>query len=296
MASATIEGVKSQQAWRDQAAALASARDDGFGVFVLTMRLKTRKIARSLLLSILLVAVAECLTLALHYFDQRLQSHGLFTFFLAAVVIAAWRGGFLAAIFTTVLSASLAAWILPPPNSFRIADEQDIVRLAMFVSVAFLISYLQGARSRAETLLQESERRLKFSLDSSGVGCWDADIKNATFWKSHNLPNIFGRDEKEFASTYEGFFAYIYPEDREFFHLAAVGRGSSHRDYEISHRIICGDGSIRQVKTRGRMYLDHDGNVERMVGSVYSIDSSLIAPKQTPPARNSRGLPSLSIV
>jgi PAS domain-containing protein len=260
------------------------------------MRLKSKKIVRALLLSILLVVIAECLSWALHHFDQKLQGHGIFTFFLAAVVIAAWRGGFIAAIFTTIFSVAVAAWVMPPENSFRVSDEQDVVRLAMFIFVAGLISYLQGAKNRAEASLQESEGRLRFSLDSSGIGCWDADIKNGTFWKSHNLTGIFGRSDEEFASTYEGFFAYIYPEDREFFHLAAVGGGSSQRDYEISHRIICGDGTVRQVKTRGKMYLGQDGNVERMVGTVYSMDSNLVAPAPHPVVRNPRGLPSLSLI
>ena len=100
-------------------------------------------------------------------------------------------------------------------------------------------------------------------------------MKSGTFWKSHNLPEVYGRSESDFATTYEGFFAYLHPEDREFFHLATVGGEGNERDYEITHRIICGDGGSRRVKTRGRMYLADDGHVERMVGAVYSIDNKL---------------------
>jgi hypothetical protein len=104
------------------------------------------------------------------------------------------------------------------------------------------------------------------------VGCWDANIKKGTFWKSHNLAGIFGRSESEFATTYEGFFAYIHPEDREFFQLATVGSGTNHRDYEISHRIVLPDGTNRKVNTRGRMYLGEEGRVERMVGAVFVVE------------------------
>ncbi|HEX4053922.1 MAG TPA: DUF4118 domain-containing protein [Tepidisphaeraceae bacterium] len=242
------------------------------------MRLDIRRAGGHLLFAFLVVAIAWGATEVLYRIDRPLQSNGVMAFFLAAVVIAAWRGGAVSAFFATLLSVLIGAWIIPPDHSFRIADPQNAVRLILFAFLACLISYLHYARQRAEKSLKESEGRLHFSLDSSGVGCWDANVKKGTFWKSHNLAQVFGRTDTDFATTYEGFFAYIYPEDREFFHLASVGAGSDHRDYEISHRIICGDGTIRRVSTRGRMYIDDQGHVERMVGAVFAVDNKLVAP------------------
>lgn len=229
-------------------------------------------------MAIIVVALALVATEVLYHVDRNLQRHGVMAFFLAGVVVAAWRGGTAPAIITTLLSAAIGAWIMPPDNSFRISDPDDIIRLSLFVFLAALICYLHFARHRAESSLKESEGRLHFSLDSSGVACWDANVKGGTFWKSHNLPVIFGRTNADFATTYEGFFAYIYPEDREFFHLASVGSGADHRDYEISHRVICGDGTLRRVSTRGRMYIDEEGRVERMVGAVFAVDNKLVGP------------------
>jgi PAS domain-containing protein len=237
-----------------------------------------RRTGRQFLLAIVIVAFAFIATKVLYRVDRKLQSHGIMAFFLAGVVVAAWRGGVVPAIISTVLSVAIGAWIMPPDNSFRISDSDDVIRLSLFAFLAILISYMHYARQRAEKSLKESEGRLHFSLDSSGVACWDANVKGGTFWKSHNLPAIFGRSEGDFATTYEGFFAYIYPEDREFFHLASVGAGSNHRDYEISHRVICGDGAIRRVSTRGRMYIDEEGRVERMVGAVFAVDNKLAKP------------------
>jgi PAS domain-containing protein len=227
---------------------------------------------RQFLWSVIIIGLALGATELLYHIEKPLQQRGNFVFFLAAVAIAAWRGGTVPAIFTTILATLVIAWLMPPSNSLHVSSHEDIVRLTLFVFIAALISYLHYARERAESSLQESERRLHFSLDSSGVACWDANIAKGTFWKSHNLAGIFGRSDSEFATTYEGFFAYVYPEDREFFHLATVGGGAHHRDFEIAHRIICGDESIRRVSTRGRMYLDEEGRVERMVGAVFAID------------------------
>jgi PAS domain-containing protein len=234
-----------------------------------------QRTGRQILLALSVVLFAFLATEVLYHVDQKLQSHGIMAFFLAAVVVAAWRGGTVPAIIATLLSAGVGAWIMPPDNSFHISDPDDVLRLSLFVFLAALISYMHFARQRAEKSLKESEGRLHFSLDSSGVACWDANVKAGTFWKSHNLPAIFGRTESDFATTYEGFFAYIYPEDRDFFHLALVGGGAHHRDYEISHRVVCADGAIRRVSTRGRMYIDEEGHVERMVGAVFAVDNTL---------------------
>jgi PAS domain-containing protein len=254
------------------------------------MRQEYRRTISQLAWSLVIVAAAWGATEILYHVDRPLQQHGVFAFFLAAIAIASWRGGLLPALFTVALTSLMVAWYLPPDNSFRIASQEDVVRLVLFVGLGLLISYLHYARNRAEKSLQETDRRLRLSLDSSGVACWDADVKGGIFWKSHNLPEIFGRSTSEFATTYEGFFAYIHPEDREFFHLASVGSSNAnHRDFEISHRIICGDGSIRRVSTRGRMYLDHDGRVERMVGAVFSVESKLATPGSSQPPANSPG-------
>ncbi len=240
-----------------------------------------------LIWALVAVAAAWGATQILYHFYPPLRGHGNYAFFLAAIAIAAWRGGFVCALFTVVLSSLAVAWIMPPANSFRIDSAEDAVRLTLFTGLGLLISYLHYARHRAEESLQESDRRLQFSLDSSGVACWDANVKNGTFWKSHNLPEVYGRSQSDFASTYEGFFAYIHPEVREFFHLATVGGEGNQRDYEITHRIVCGDGSSRRVKTRGRMYLADDGRVERMVGSVYAIDNRLVTSGPLHPVRAS---------
>ena len=237
----------------------------------------------------MIVALAWGATEILYRVDRPLQQHGVFAFFLAAIAIASWRGGLAPALFTVVVTSLLVAWYLPPNDSFRVASQEDVVRLVLFIGLGLLITYLHYARNRAEKSLQETDRRLRLSLDSSGVACWDVNVKDGTFWKSHNLPEIFGRSPSDFATTYEGFFAYIHPEDREFFHLASIGGSGNHRDFEISHRIICSDGSIRRVSTRGRMYLDNDGRVERMVGAVFSVESKLAAPGSSQPAPKSAG-------
>jgi len=247
--------------------------EDAISVIVDAMRQEIRPTITQLAWSLAVVVVAWGATEILYRVDRPLQQHGVIVFFIAAIVVASWWGGLVPSMFTVALSSLTVAWLMPPIHSLRIASQEDVVRLVLFIGLGLFISYMHYARHRAERSLQETDRRLHVCLDSSDIACWDVNVKNGTFWKSHNLPEIFGRSQSEFATTYEGFFAYIHPEDREFFHLASVVvGGANHRDYKISHRIICGDGSVRKVSTRGRMYIDSDGRVERMVGAVFHSD------------------------
>ena len=220
------------------------------------------------------VIVAVGVFLLLRSTTPFFKTQGLFFILLIAVIVSAWKGGIGPALLATAGSALVGSWLLAPIHSIFIASGEDVMRLILFVIVALLVSSMHSARSLAERRVREMEHRLIFSLESSRVGCWDADMKKKTFWRSPNIPEIFGYSPEDFATTYEGFFAYVHPADRDFFRLATVRPGSSSTDYEIKHRIICQDGSVRHVTTRGRIYLDKNGNLMRMVGTVFHADPS----------------------
>jgi PAS domain-containing protein len=225
------------------------------------------------------VAVAAVCAVIMAHMDPRFKTHGFFALFLIAVALSAWRAGFGPALFAIILSVMTASYLfIPPERSFRMESSDDIVRVLTFVALAIIISSLHVARERTEKKLQQSEQRLGFALESSGVGCWDADVKGGLFWRSANLPALYGRTDGDFATTYEGFFAYIHPEDRDFFRLASVQGGLVSRTYEISHRVICADGTYRRLHTRGKMYLDREGKIDRMVGAVYALDQAPLKP------------------
>jgi PAS domain-containing protein len=243
------------------------------------MRRTTQRIIGDYLFAVAAVAIAAALAVFFGHLDAHFRSHGFFGLFLIAVALSAWRAGFGPALFAIILSVATASWLfIPPLRSFRMESSDDVVRVAIFVAVAIIISSLHVARERIEKKLQQSEQRLGFALESSGVGCWDADVKAGTFWRSSNLPALYGRSDYDFATTYEGFFAYIHPEDRDFFRLASVQGGLVSRTYEISHRVVTGDGSFRRLHTRGKMYLDREGKIDRMVGAVYALDQPPLKP------------------
>src|SRR5271168_206713 len=120
------------------------------------MRELIQRIFVQLIWSVAAVAAAWAATEVLYHFDPRSRGQGHYAFFLAAIAIAAWRGGIMCALFTVAFSALTVAWLMPPANSLRIDSPEDVVRLALFTSLGLLISYLHYTRHRAEESFQES--------------------------------------------------------------------------------------------------------------------------------------------
>jgi K+-sensing histidine kinase KdpD len=96
--------------------------------------------------AIVLVAGAVVLTSLLPEEIERRNA----TLFFGSVMVSAWWGGLGPGLISTVLSAAAIAFFFTPElQTFGLlADDQ--IRLSLFVTVAALISYLNGARQRAE--------------------------------------------------------------------------------------------------------------------------------------------------
>jgi len=88
-----------------------------------------------------------------------------YVYFVAALAVTAWYGGFGPGVLATVLSALCVGYLfLPPYRDFRIIDPAHIVHLCVFILTGVLISWLmgklQGARARSEEAEREAELRV----------------------------------------------------------------------------------------------------------------------------------------
>ena len=102
---------------------------------------------RHYLVAVLLVVLATVLTDALPDSVERRNS----TLFIGAVMLAGWRGGLWPGVLATVLSSVTLVWFFfPPYHGFMHLGRSDAARMALFVMICALITYLNHARQRAE--------------------------------------------------------------------------------------------------------------------------------------------------
>ncbi len=126
-------------------------------------------------------------------------------------------------------------------------------------------------RKRAEESLQESAAQLKEAQHIAGVGSWQLDLKTKVVTWSDEHFYIFGLDPQMFGASYETYLGCLHPEDREMVMAltSASLRDKTFKSYD--HRIIRPDGTVRFVHIDGKVVLDEDGSLLKMVGTALDI-------------------------
>jgi PAS domain-containing protein len=217
--------------------------------------------------------------------------------FLAAVVISMRLGGWFGGFFATILSVAATAYFLMEPlHTLAVSDRGDMLRLGLFTVISLMILVLYGSRSKAEMALRASEQRLALALDSAHMGVWDYNLLTRKFWWSTTLEIIYARTDGTFPSTYGRFFGFIHFDDQPLFNRAITRTIDEGTDYEVDHRIILPDESIRWVNTRGRVFFNEASRAERIVGVATDITAKKKHERQQQMSRDATDEAKLSVV
>jgi PAS domain S-box-containing protein len=124
---------------------------------------------------------------------------------------------------------------------------------------------------QTEIALRESEERLSLALEASQMGTWDWNIPiNHLQWSSRQ-EQLFGINRGTFVSSYEGFLACVYPEDREIVNQKVIDANNNKSEYYVEYRIIWPDSSIHWIAAKGKCIYDDAGTAMRMIGTCLDI-------------------------
>lgn len=154
-----------------------------------------------------------------------------------------------------------------------------LLSLLLYLLLNSLIKTKENALEIAKNLTQElsnSEERLRFSLEGSGDGLWDWNIKTDEVYFSKRWKEMLGFKEDEIENSLDEWKNRIHPKDIEkvYADITKHLEGKSHA-YRNEHRVKCKDGSYKWILDRGMIVSrDADGLAERMVGSHSDISKS----------------------
>src|SRR5579859_6050424 len=135
----------------------------------------------------------------------------------------------------------------------------------------------QSARLQAERMteatkaLARSLQWLTTALDAGRLGLWDWDLATGELRWSEGVGPLFGLEPGTLRSTYPAYVESIYPDDRARVEETLGRAAAGGTDYEIEHRVVTADGSVRWLHGSGRGIRDAGGNVVRMAGSVFDV-------------------------
>jgi PAS domain S-box-containing protein len=128
--------------------------------------------------------------------------------------------------------------------------------------------------SEKERLINELRNRdhlYKQAQELTHIGNWSWNIAaNKVEW-SDELYRIFGFEPQSLPIDFELYSKLLHPEDRDHV-IATIQNGmKNYTSYEMTHRILRNDGSVRVVQSYGEVMLDKNGNPAVLVGTAQDI-------------------------
>jgi PAS domain S-box-containing protein len=133
-------------------------------------------------------------------------------------------------------------------------------------------------RKRMEEALQQSEERYQRAVAFGSVGVWDWNIETGEIYIAPNLKAMLGYADHELLNTIDDWASLVHPDDIEAVMEAAHAhlRGET-PTYEIEHRMLHRDGSIRWIIVRGHAVRDEQGRPIQMAGTDADITQRKLA-------------------
>ncbi|MDH5445852.1 MAG: response regulator [Gammaproteobacteria bacterium] len=116
--------------------------------------------------------------------------------------------------------------------------------------------------------IEKKEERLRFSQYFAGIGTWDLNLTTQDMHWSEKIGPLLGYEKNKVSPSYDAFLAAVHPEDKQKLIKAMDSCATESRDYEIEHRIIWLDGSIRWLLQKGDVIRNAEGKPVRMLGAI----------------------------
>ena len=124
---------------------------------------------------------------------------------------------------------------------------------------------------RTHEALTDSEAKLREAQQLTHMGHWDLDlVSNKLNW-SDEIYRIFEMDKEKFGASYEAFIEAIHPDDRELVNKAYTQSLESREPYDIDHRLLMVDETVKYVNEKCRTEYDGNGKPLRSIGTVQDI-------------------------
>jgi len=112
---------------------------------------------------------------------------------------------------------------------------------------------------------------LKEAVRIAKIGHWELDLVSDTLYWSDETYRIFDSDPQEFGANYEAFLDVVHPEDKKIVDKAFTDSIKNKTGYDIVHRLLLRNGTIKYVHEKCRTIYDADGNPLRALGTVQDI-------------------------
>lgn len=123
-------------------------------------------------------------------------------------------------------------------------------------------------RRRAYRNLARSETRLSEAQKIARIGNWDWDQRTDDMHCSEQVLRILNMPTNDSAISFDDMMDLVVEDDRVAVKLAIDTALNNHQSYNIDHRMITARGELIHVQQQGKVELDRDGKVIRLLGTM----------------------------
>ncbi len=131
--------------------------------------------------------------------------------------------------------------------------------------------HLEQRLQQENEKLRQTEHKLEHAQRIAHLGNWEYDIVNNIVYWSAETYRIFGLDPAHDIASFEAFLAVIHPDDRARLQQTFEHSVANNLPYEIEHRLLLPDGSIKYLYGKGETQYDEQGAPLRTLGTVQDI-------------------------
>ena len=166
-----------------------------------------------------------------------------------------------------------------------------IVFILLMVFVFFYRQYILENKNKDLELLQKKLKKVNLELESrvkeatadlekaqevAKMGSWILDIKQNKLRWSKQTYDIFDVNTDTNKNLYELFIARVHPNDRKLVKSLYVKSLEENTNYQVEHRLLMDDGSIKYVNESCETTFDDFGKALISYGIVQDITESVI--------------------
>ena len=126
-------------------------------------------------------------------------------------------------------------------------------------------------RKNSENALRDSQKRYTMATAAGAVGVWDWNFDTGEIYVDPILKSILGFTDTEITSRSDDWGARVYPGDLALVTQRVQACMESDAEYDVEHRMIHKDGTVRWFLSRGSLLRHPDGRPHRMVGTKVDI-------------------------
>jgi PAS domain S-box-containing protein len=134
---------------------------------------------------------------------------------------------------------------------------------------------LKCARAiRAEIAFNELHERTVELLEAqhlAKLGYWRSNLEDGTFTWSEEFLRIFEFETTSYGLSYVDFLKAVHPDDRDWVSKKYEEHLHKNTEYDIEHRLLFPDGSIKYIHERRQTERDDEGNPFCILGTVQDI-------------------------